>query len=102
FIPDCDHVYLAATKFSLPGRAPTYWEKSAAFLGDYMRLQFPSIAAFTRIMEDKVQVRRGSIQGKETLCWADPNLFEVLPVPAAFGNLQRALQRPEGLVLTRA
>jgi putative ABC transport system permease protein len=102
FIPDCDRVYLAASKFSPPGRAPTYWEKSAAFLGELMRLQFPSIEAFTRIMEEKVEVRRGMIQGKETLCWADPNVFDVLPVPVAFGNLQRALQRPDGLVLTRA
>lgn len=101
FIPDCDHVYLAASRFSPPGRAPTYWEKSAAFLGEYMRLQFASIEAFTRIMEEKVQVRRGSIQAKESLCWADPNVFDVLPVPVAFGNLQGALQRPEGLVLTR-
>jgi putative ABC transport system permease protein len=53
-------------------------------------------------MEESVEVRHGSIQGKEKLCWADPNVFDVLPVPVAFGDLRASLERPEGLVLTRA
>jgi putative ABC transport system permease protein len=102
FIPDCDRVYLAASKFSPPGRAPTYWLNSPVWLGELMRLRFSAIEAVTRLLEETVEVHRGSIAAKEKLCWADANLFEVLPVPVAFGNLKQALQRPEGLVLTRA
>lgn len=47
-------------------------------------------------------IRRGAVEGNERLYWADPNIFTVLPLPAVAGDLATALEKPDGIVLTRS
>ena len=38
---------------------------------------------------------------RDSFYWADPNMFEVLRLPVAQGDLATALQRPNGVVVTQ-
>src|SRR3954470_23691524 len=67
-----------------------------------MRLSFGEIESIARVAEQTVAIRRGEIQANENIGWADPNLFEVLALPVAFGSLDRALERPDSVVLSRS
>jgi putative ABC transport system permease protein len=39
---------------------------------------------------------------EKAIAWADPNIFQVLPLPVLAGNLDTALQAPDTAVITRA
>ncbi|MHB1206363.1 MAG: ABC transporter permease [Rhodospirillaceae bacterium] len=73
---------------------------AAALLKD----EFPEIEAITRFASDDgaFSLRHNDIESLETIHWADPNLFDVLPLRAVAGNLATALEDPESIVITRA
>jgi putative ABC transport system permease protein len=66
-----------------------------------LRLQ-DAVAAATHLVTQDVRMRRGQVESRETIYWADPDVFRVLPLPVFAGVLDAALQRPDGLVLTRS
>jgi putative ABC transport system permease protein len=72
---------------------------------DQLRLDFPEIRQVASLRNDFYLInslRRGNVEAIEPgFWWADPNIFEVLPLKAAAGDLHTALERPDGLVLTR-
>ena len=47
-------------------------------------------------------MRNGDVLTKqESIYWSDPNVFEILELPTLHGDLDQALLRPDGVVLTR-
>lgn len=67
----------------------------------WLRLDFPSIRAVARLCAERLALSRGDIEANEKVFWADPDFFTVLPLPLVAGDLQTALARPDGIVLTR-
>jgi putative ABC transport system permease protein len=49
-----------------------------------------------------VSVGHGGREFQESLSWAEPNLFDVLPLPVLAGDPHTALADPDGVVLTRS
>jgi len=47
-------------------------------------------------------LRAGDVEAREQIYWGDPGVFDVLPLPVFAGNLEAALRRPDGIVLTRS
>ena len=47
-------------------------------------------------------LRRGAIMAREKFAWADPDFFQINPVPVLYGDLATALSRPDGMVVTLA
>src|SRR5262249_33841610 len=49
---------------------------------------------------DRVWLQKEATRYRETLYWADPNLFDLLPLRVVSGDPRTALSRPDGLVIT--
>src|ERR1700733_3925237 len=58
-------------------------------LAKYLHRDIPEIAV-TRLQTDQKHLRHGDIEAKETLYWADPNVFQLLPLPVLYGHLDKA------------
>ena len=101
FMPGYERVYLGEWTMAPAGHPVGYKILSPNWLASQMRLRFGEIQAITRIAEQVVSVRRGEIQANENIGWADPDLFDVLAYPVAFGTLDGALKRPDSVVLDR-
>ena len=71
---------------------------------ELLKLDFPQIRSIASLRLDFVShgLRRGDVEAVEpSFYFADPEIFDVLPLRAAAGDLRTALARPDGLVLTR-
>ncbi len=102
FIPGYGRTYLAVGVAVPTGHAPLYAPTSPSFVAALLKLNFPQIRAVTRIAPEEVRLRHDQTEAKETIYWADPNAFELLPLPVLAGDLGQALRRPDGIVLTRS
>lgn len=100
FIPGSERVYLVALEFSMGGSA-AYTESSSPDLAADLRQNFRQVQASTRMVggHNRTLLRRGDIQAREDFNWADPNFFQLLPMPVLYGDLNSALARPDGIVI---
>jgi len=101
FIPGYERTYLAAAVAVPTGHPALYNLTSPSFIAALLKLNFPQIRAVTRIVAAEVRLQHEQTTAHETVYWADPNAFDVLPLPVFAGDLRKALQRPDGIVLTR-
>jgi putative ABC transport system permease protein len=67
-----------------------------------LKQDYAQVEDVARFAPDARSLRRNDVEFTETINWADPNLFSVLPLQAIAGNLATALQEPDSLVLTRS
>jgi putative ABC transport system permease protein len=101
FYPDYDRVYRVMATITPPGEAPLRVAVTASNIGPAMKLDFPEVETATRLAPSGALLRQGNIEGSAMLYWADSNFFRVFPMKVISGNLDEALNRPDGLVLTR-
>ena len=102
FIADYERVYLAEWTLAPPGHPTRYNVKAPDWVASQMRLLYGEVEAIARVSDRTVSIRRGEIQANENIGWGDPNLFDVLALPVAFGTLDGALKRPDSVVLSRS
>src|SRR5580658_6052801 len=102
FIPGYDRVYVVTSAVTPPGHATLYYDSTLSFVGAQLALRFSEIQAMTRLNADKATLRHGNVEAHELVYWADPNAFEVLPLPVVAGDLKSALSRPDAIVLSRS
>jgi putative ABC transport system permease protein len=103
FIPGYQNIYKLSMELRLPG-GTSATEDVGSWIPRQMKLDLPQIANMARLSHifEGVSLRHGDVEAIETrFYWADPNIFDVLPLPAYAGNLKTALEQPDGLVLTR-
>ncbi len=105
FIPGHEDVYRVSMALTAPDAGSNATDDARLWISQQMKLDFAqiqSIARLANLFGNKQSLRHGSVEGvEERFYWADPNIFEVLPLPAIAGDLKTALDRPDGLVLTR-
>jgi putative ABC transport system permease protein len=104
FIPGYARIYRISMAQTAPDAGSNAVEDFRAVMAPQLKLAFPQIAAITRLSNTfgGADLRRGDVETHEDrFYWADPNVFDVLPLPAIAGDLKTALERPDGLVLTR-
>ncbi len=73
-------------------------------VAEALHAAFPGIRAIAELRNTfgNVSLRRGAVESLEpAFTWADPQAFDVLPLPVIAGDPRAALARPDGLVLTR-
>lgn len=97
WIPNYDRIYQVSA--GVPGR-PTTGVVPSDF-GLWLEADFPQLEAVTRLFPAPAFLQNGDTKFNETVYWADANVFEVFRFPVVAGNLTDALERPDGLVLTR-
>ncbi len=101
FIAGYERTYQAVSVLTPQGRVPDYAAETHENAAALLQLKFTEIEASARLLGQTVSLRHASVEGREYIYWADPDIFAVLPLPVLSGNLQAALHRPDGLVLTR-
>jgi putative ABC transport system permease protein len=109
FVPGYERTYMGVSVLGVPGHPPTYTGRTNQRAAALLRLNVPEVESAARlILADKtvygegVEMRRGNVAATESLYWADPNVFEVLPLPVLRGDLRDAMKRADGVVLPRA
>jgi putative ABC transport system permease protein len=102
FIPNYRETYLAVTAVIPPGHPIDYKLQSSHQVAGLLKARFGEISGVTRFSLQTAQVRNDDVVTKQELIyWADPNAFAILELPTLHGDLQQALSRPDGVVLTR-
>src|SRR5579863_2906778 len=105
FIPGYQRIYRISSALVVPDAGSNAIEDlGGSETGPKLKLAFPQIEALTRLSNTfgGEHLRRGNVETLEDrFYWADPNFFDVVPLPVLAGDLKTALQRPDGLVLTR-
>ena len=99
-VPAHERTYLAVSVVSAPGMAPDYQQASPGGAAALIIANVPGVEAAARLAEAEVELRRGSTVQKESVYWADPNYFDLAPLPALHGDPASALRRGDGLVMT--
>ena len=105
FVPGHGQVYLVTETLGIPGSKPIETHSTPMMLARPLKQFFPEVEASTRLSGSYFPptVRRGEIvASEERIYWADPNFFQVIPLPVLAGDLSRALEAPDGIVMTRA
>jgi putative ABC transport system permease protein len=70
-------------------------------LAGYLR-GFPEVREVTRLNNNRGTFSRDDLNNREEFSWADPNFFRLMRVPALYGDPATALERPDGLVISRS
>lgn len=105
FIPAKERVYLVTETLQMKGAGPIETKLTQMKLAKAMLADFPEIETAARLAGSYFPptVRRGDIVAAEqSVYWADPEFFDILGFPAVAGDLKHALDRPDGVVVTRA
>ncbi|WP_114952021.1 FtsX-like permease family protein [Sphingosinicella terrae] len=99
-IPDHERTYLAVSVMSGGDTAPDYQEASPGRAAALIEAMIAGVEAAARLMEDEAELRLGGTAHMETIYWADPDAFDLLRLPVLHGDLDAALRRSDGLVMT--
>lgn len=102
FHPKVDRIYRVVADIKtptevLPSGGPAWAVPS------HIKLDFPEVEAFTRVMGDNLLFRKGDIKFYETnVIWADSAFFKIFHFPLLQGNAHTALKEPFSIVLTES
>jgi len=102
FVPDRDRTYLGMSILSGPGVEPVVVDASNSRAAGLIQANLPDLEAIGRLSAREVALRRNGETTRETLYWADPEALDVLRLPAIAGQPEAALNRPDGLVMTKS
>ena len=94
-----DRIYRVGPSTDASGEA----DAGPSDIGLWLANDYPEqLEAVTRLFRGGGLVKRGDVERREQILWADANVFDVFQYPIVSGSLEGALDRPDGLVLTRA
>ena len=94
-----DRIYCVGPSTDASGEA----DAGPSDIGLWLANDYPEqLEAVTRLFRGGGLVKRGDVERREQILWADANVFDVFQYPIVSGSLEGALDRPDGLVLTRA
>ena len=110
FIPGHERTYIMVSKSLTPGRPDRYGDTGQINMAEQLKLLVPQIQSVTRLVPvrtagtgvNSIKISHGQITAEEPLYWADPNVFEVLPLPVYRGDLTNALKQADGIVIPRS
>jgi putative ABC transport system permease protein len=102
FLPGYERIYLAGALLLPTGHPGMYSHQSPSWIAAPLQQRFAAVAAVTRLAPADVQLKRGVIEAKEKIYWADPNVFEILRFPTLAGDLRSALRQPDSIVISRS
>ena len=108
FIPGSHQLYIATFQ-GLGGGGDVHFGAGPApastvtphDLARYLR-GFPEVRDVARLSNSRGTFSRGDRNNREEFSWADPNFFELVRLPALYGDPATALERPDGVVITRS
>jgi putative ABC transport system permease protein len=102
FIPGYQRIYMAMSFVTPPGHGTVYLPGSSNFVASALKSRFSEIESVTRLMLQIGTLRHDEVESHEDIYWADPNAFDVLPLPVVAGDLKASLRHPDSIVLSRS
>jgi putative ABC transport system permease protein len=102
FHPKVDRIYRVVADIktpteTIPAGGPAWAVPS------HIKIDFPEVEAFTRVMGDNLLFRKGAIKFVESnAIWADSAFFSIFHFPLLQGNARTALKEPFSIVLTES
>ena len=102
FIPGSQQVYRLEFDLTLPGQKPRAIDGTVSTVAANFRLDFPEAQQVARLSVTDTSLKLGDVATPESVVWADPGFFKIMPLPVLAGDPNLALATPDGLVLTRA
>jgi putative ABC transport system permease protein len=103
FLPGYEHIYRISAAFAAPGSSPTAVDSSPTDVAPWLKGHMPALQSVARLnIGTDVVIRVGQVDTIGHIYWADPELFALFRFPVEQGDLLTALQRPDGVVLTRS
>jgi putative ABC transport system permease protein len=102
FLPGYDRIFNIAEIYHPPGAPPLLIDATLPNIAAAMKLDYPSIDTIARLAQSGSDLRAGAIEALESIVWADPDFFKVMPLPVIAGDPIATLARPDGIVLTRS
>src|SRR5262245_20045506 len=107
WIPGYENVYKLTTGLQQPGQPPIHGDIVFSALKKEVKDQYPAVTASARLMQAFPTLLQtpdigdgGTID--DTFAWADPEIFEVFPLPTVQGNLKTSLEQADSVVLTQS
>lgn len=101
-VPDSERTYLAVSVLSSEGMAPDHQPESPATAAGLLRHNVAEAQGAARLAEAEAELRRGAASYREAIYWADPEIFEIMRLPALHGDLTSALRRADAIVMTES
>ncbi|MHB1205849.1 MAG: ABC transporter permease [Rhodospirillaceae bacterium] len=107
WMPGSERTFIVRNEYEGPMMGLLASDRSEVRMAEWLRSDFSSIESAARLSKTPISrppiagIRHGDVEGNERLYWADPNIFSVLRLPAVAGDLTAALEKPDGIVLTR-
>lgn len=102
WIPGHERTYLITQIRTDVMNTPTQMEGMFFDLREPVTLALPAVEAIARLARGYEGFRRGEIEANADIWFADADIFRVLPLPVFAGDVKAALDRSDGLVLTRS
>jgi putative ABC transport system permease protein len=106
WMPGSERTFIVRNEYEGPMGSIAF-DSGPGPMAAWLRSDFSAIESAARLSKTPMAqppiagIRHGDVEGNERLYWAEPNIFSVLPLPAIAGDLTAALERPDGIVLTR-
>jgi putative ABC transport system permease protein len=104
FIAGHERVYRLSSTISVNGGEPTEGEYTPTMQAALLRLDFPQMETVGRFAAQGFppEVKHGDVSAAEqSVAWADPEFFRLMPLPTVAGDLAHALDAPDSVVLDR-
>lgn len=102
FVPGFERTYLIAHLSSGPGGQRAYSDSTTSPAAAQIRLHGQGIEAVTRVAATELYLRSETLEASAPGLEVDPSFFRVVPLPVVSGHLTTALERPDGIVVTRS
>lgn len=107
WIPGQERIYRVSDFQTFPSAPPYPEDATLGHAAGWFKADFPEVEAAARLgfsqTETKVSVRVGEREiNVEHFYWGDRNVFELLALPVSAGGLRKALNQPDGIVITES
>ena len=100
FLPGADRTYLIAMKYGSRGQALVEGDMMPSGVARWIKTDLPNAETVARLLPSEWPLLTARKKARRQFYWADPNVFEILKLPVARGDLKTALTEPGSVVLT--
>lgn len=100
WIPGHERVHRIAMALELGNTQEPASAGTAPPVAGWLMADFPQIEAAGRLRLTRHRIRVAADEADSVIAWTDPELLDVLPLPALRGEARAALAAPDGAVVT--
>jgi putative ABC transport system permease protein len=101
WLPDSGQIYLAQTRYTMPGKPTRAMDVSTAMLLETLKTDYPDLVG-VRIHETEADIRKNGASSRERETLVDADFFKLFDLPLIAGDKVTALSSPGTVLLSEA